>query len=125
MSIVSLTGAHPSSAESSLRLAQSKFLASGSADNQLRLWNVSNGKCLYVWEFPTAVKWVAFNDDDERVVCITEQRMGFQGAIRVFRLNRDGDGTDRSFLSSLLVMRRHHWHIPPMFIFLCYRTTRT
>lgn len=87
---------HPPSVESSLELAQSRFLVSGSADNQLRLWNVSNGKCLYVWEFPTAVKRVTFSDDDEKVVCITEQRMGHQGAIRVFRLNRDGDGTDRS-----------------------------
>ena len=78
--------------------AQSRFLVSGSADNELRLWNVSDGKCLYVWEFPTAVKRVAFSDDDERVVCITEQRMGFQGAIRVFKLNRDGDGTARAWM---------------------------
>ncbi|KAH7885471.1 WD40 repeat-like protein [Phlebopus sp. FC_14] len=76
--------------------SQSRFLISGSADNELRLWNVSNGKCLYVWEFPTAVKRVAFSDDDERVVCITEQRMGYQGAIRVFRINRDGDGSNQS-----------------------------
>jgi translation initiation factor 3 subunit I len=75
--------------------AQSRFLVSGSADNELRLWNVSDGKCLYVWEFPTAVKRVAFSDDDERVVCITEQRMGHQCVIRVFKLNRDGDGTAR------------------------------
>lgn len=94
-SIVRFAHAHPSS-ESLLELAQSRFLVSGSADNELRLWNVSNGKCLYVWEFPTAVKRVVFSDDDERVVCITEQRMGHQGAVRVFRLNRDGDGTERS-----------------------------
>lgn len=75
--------------------AQSRYLVSGSADNTLRLWNVSNGKCLYEWEFPTAVKRVAFSDDDEKVVCITEQRMGHQGAIRVFKINREGDGTNR------------------------------
>ncbi|KAG9316014.1 WD40-repeat-containing domain protein [Chiua virens] len=75
--------------------SQSKFLVSGSADNQLRLWDVANGKCLYVWEFPTAVKRAVFSDDDERIVCITEQRMGHQGAIRVFRVKRDGDGTDQ------------------------------
>lgn len=75
--------------------SQSKYLVSGAADNTLRLWNVSNGKCLYVWEFPTAVKRVAFSDDDEKVVCITEQRMGHQGAVRVFKINRDGDGTDQ------------------------------
>ncbi|KAI6044913.1 WD40-repeat-containing domain protein [Pisolithus marmoratus] len=61
--------------------SQSKYLVSGAADNTLRLWNVSNGKCLYEWEFPTAVK---------------RQRMGHQGAVRVFKINRDGDGTNQS-----------------------------
>jgi WD40 repeat protein len=79
-------------------------MVSGSADNEMRLWNVATGKCLYVWEFPTAVKWVAFSEEDDQVVCITEQRMGHQGAIRVFDINRDGDGTKReSILSTSLV----------------------
>ncbi len=60
------------------------------------LWNVSNGKCLYTWEFPTAVKHVAFSPEDSQVVCITEQRMGHQGAVRVFNVNREGDGTQQS-----------------------------
>ncbi|KAJ3484621.1 hypothetical protein NLI96_g5511 [Meripilus lineatus] len=76
--------------------SQSRFLISGSADNTLRLWSVQTGKCLYRWEFPTAVKRVAFSEDDEQVVCVTEQRMGYQGAIRVFKINRDGDGTNQS-----------------------------
>ncbi|KIM80964.1 hypothetical protein PILCRDRAFT_89277 [Piloderma croceum F 1598] len=76
--------------------SQSKFMVSGSADNTLKLWSVSTGKCLYTWEFPTAVKRVAFSDDDEQVVCITEQRMGYQGAIRVFNINREGDGKKQS-----------------------------
>ena len=61
----------------------------------MRLWSVQTGKCLYRWEFPTAVKRVAFNEEDDQVVCITEQRMGHQGAIRVFNINREGDGTNR------------------------------
>lgn len=69
--------------------AKSELLVSGSADNQLRLWSVSTGKCLFVWEFPTAVKRVAFGEDDTKIVCITEQRMGHQCAIRVFELNRE------------------------------------
>lgn len=71
-------------------------MVSGAADNTLRLWNVATGKCLYTWEFPTAVKRVAFSDDDKQVVCITEQRMGYQCAIRVFNINRNGDGTKRT-----------------------------
>jgi translation initiation factor 3 subunit I len=77
-------------------------MVSGSADNTLKLWSVSTGKCLYTWEFPTAVKRVAFSDDDEQVVCITEQRMGYQGAIRVFNINREGDGKKRE--SGLFVL---------------------
>jgi translation initiation factor 3 subunit I len=62
----------------------------------MRLWEVSTGKCLFVWEFPTAVKRVAFNEEDDQIVCITEQRMGHQGAIRVFNINREGDGRNRA-----------------------------
>ncbi|THG98498.1 hypothetical protein EW026_g3696 [Hermanssonia centrifuga] len=62
----------------------------------MRLWDIQTGKCLYRWEFPTAVKRVTFSEDDDQVVCVTEQRMGHQGAIRVFDINRDGDGTDQS-----------------------------
>ena len=68
----------------------------------MRLWSVQTGKCLFVWEFPTAVKRVCFSDDDEQIVCITEQRMGYQGAIRIFNIHRDGDGTERACMSSIL-----------------------
>ncbi|KIL66728.1 hypothetical protein M378DRAFT_346878 [Amanita muscaria Koide BX008] len=74
---------------------ETKYLVSGSADNELRLWSVQTGKCLYTWEFPTAVKRVAFNEEGNQVVCITEQRMGFQCAIRVFQINRE-EGSKQS-----------------------------
>ncbi|KZV73212.1 WD40 repeat-like protein [Peniophora sp. CONT] len=76
--------------------SESRFMVSGSADNEMRLWEVATGKCLFVWEFPTAVKRVAFNATDDQIVCITEQRMGHQGAIRVFDINREGDGRDQN-----------------------------
>ncbi|CAE6436764.1 unnamed protein product [Rhizoctonia solani] len=69
--------------------AQSRFMLSGAADNMMKLWDASTGKCLYTWEFPTAVKRVAWSDDDKQILCITEQRMGYQGAIRVFTINRE------------------------------------
>lgn len=64
----------------------------------MRLWNVSNGKCVYTWEFPTAVKRVAFSADDSRIVCITEQRMGYQSFVRVFEIDRTegSDGSNQS-----------------------------
>lgn len=70
-------------------------MVSGAADNTLRLWEVATGKCLFTWEFPTAVKRVAFNETGTQVVCITEQRMGHQCAIRVFDINRE-EGTKRA-----------------------------
>lgn len=72
-------------------------MVSGAADNTLRLWSVQTGKNLFTWEFPTAVKRVSFNDDGSQVVCITEQRMGYQSAVRVFQIDREGDGTNRGF----------------------------
>lgn len=101
--------------------AKSEFLLSGSADNTMKLWSVQTGKCLYTWEFPTAVKRVAWkyvlylstltgrrsfnlprlgadlgalssatcSEDDSVFLSITEQRSGFQGAVRVHRLNRE------------------------------------
>jgi translation initiation factor 3 subunit I len=74
------------------------LVVTGSADNAMKLWDISTGKCLYTWEFPTAVKRVAFNEEGTQIVCITEQRMGYQCAIRVFKINRD-EPTKRALLS--------------------------
>ncbi|KAG8882692.1 translation initiation factor eIF3 subunit [Tulasnella sp. 332] len=75
--------------------SSSEFMVSGAADNTMRLWEVRSGKCVYTWEFPTAVKRVAFSQDDKQVVLVTEQRMGFQGAITIFNINRE-DPTHQS-----------------------------
>jgi len=76
--------------------SQSQLLVSGAADNTMKLWNVATGQCLRTWDFPTAVKRVAWSDDDKQILCITEQRSGFQGAIRVYGINRDGDLSQQS-----------------------------
>ncbi|KZO96525.1 WD40 repeat-like protein [Calocera viscosa TUFC12733] len=73
---------------------QTKFLVTGSADNTMKLWDVQTGQCLFTWEFLTAVKRVAFSEDGELLVCVTEQRAIAQGAIRIFRVNRE-DGKDQ------------------------------
>lgn len=87
-------------------LAESRFLVSGSADNSMKLWDVQTGKCLFTWEFPTAVKRVAFSEDDTLIACITEQRMGYSGAIRIFEINRSGRGTDRMCQTSWFSWRK-------------------
>ena len=65
------------------------LLVTGSADNQMRLWDVRTGECLFVWEFPTAAKCVSFNKHGTQILVVTEERMGYRGALRVFNINRD------------------------------------
>ncbi|RDL37857.1 Eukaryotic translation initiation factor 3 subunit I [Venustampulla echinocandica] len=70
----------------------STLLASGAADNTVRLWDIRTGKCLKVWDFNTAVKRVEFTEDGSQLLAVTEQRMGFLGTIVVFDINLDVDG---------------------------------
>lgn len=61
----------------------STILASGSADNTIKLWDVSTGKCIKTWEYPTAIKRVQFSEDQKRLLAVTEQRMGHAGTVVV------------------------------------------
>jgi WD40 repeat protein len=72
-----------------VRTDTSSLLITGSAANQMKLYEVASGKCIFTWEFDTAVKRVAFSEDGTQVLAITEQRMGFRGTLQVFRINRD------------------------------------
>jgi len=67
----------------------STLIASGAADNTVRLWDIKSGKCLKVWEFNTAVKRVEFNEDGSQLLAVTEKRMGFLGTIEVLDINLD------------------------------------
>lgn len=79
------------------------LLATGSADNSVRLWNVKTGECVKVWEFTTAVKRVEFSPDGSRVLAVTEKRMGYLGTIAVLDINYDGDFTNQAEEPSLRI----------------------
>ena len=69
----------------------STMIASGAADNTVRLWDIQTGKCLKVWEFNTAVKRVEFSEDGSQILAVTEKRMGFLGTIIVLDIKLDVD----------------------------------
>lgn len=75
-----------------LSTATSTMAVTGSADNTARLWNVQTGKCLKTWEFKTAVKRVEFSEDDDKILCVTEERMGYPGTVTVMNVNPDLNG---------------------------------
>ena len=66
------------------------LLATGAADNTVRLWNIKTGENVKTWDFPTAVKRVEFSPDGSRLLAVTEKRMGFLGTIVVLDI-RYGD----------------------------------
>jgi WD40 repeat protein len=69
------------------------LVATGAADNTVILWNVKTGESVKVWEFPTAVKRVEFSPDGNKLLAVTEKRMGYLGTIVVFDINYgDGEG---------------------------------
>lgn len=43
------------------------------------------------------------SDDDKLALCITEQRSGYQGAIRVYEMSHEGDCKNREFVFSDVV----------------------
>jgi len=72
------------------------LLASGAADNTVKLWNVRSGKCIKTWDFNTAVKRVEFSEDGLQLLAVTEKRMGFLGTIVVLDIINDVDAEQSS-----------------------------
>jgi len=71
--------------------ATTTLLATGAADNTIKLWEVRTGLCLKTWNFPTAVKRVEFSDDGTLLLAVTEMRMGHLGTVVVFPITVDVD----------------------------------
>lgn len=71
------------------------LLASGAADNTIKLWNIKTGECVKTWELPTAVKRVQFSGDGKRVLGVTEKRMGHLGTIVVYSVRYEEDLKDQ------------------------------
>ncbi|KAK5075585.1 translation initiation factor eIF3 subunit [Lithohypha guttulata] len=68
---------------------RTQLLATGAADNTIKLWDIRSGQCVKTWENPTAIKRVKFSEDGSRLLAVTEKRMGYLGTIVVYSINYD------------------------------------
>ena len=84
---------------------QCKILASGAADNTMRLWDVQTGELLKTWEFGSAIKrvvcwevclrccdaeaylWQEFSPDGSQLLGVMEKRAGHLSTIFVYDIN--------------------------------------
>lgn len=80
------------------------LLATGGADNTMRLWEVKTGRLLKTWEFGTAIKRVEFSEDGKQLLGVTEKRQGQLSTIIVYDINQDVDGEQTSEPSLRIVV---------------------
>lgn len=74
----------------------SRIVATGAADNAIKLWNTQTGECIKTWEQPTAIKRVEFSEDGKMLLAVTEKRMGHLGTICVYDIRYGDDLTDQA-----------------------------
>ncbi len=65
------------------------LLATGSADNTMRLWNVKTGELLKTWDFGSSIKRVEFSPDGRQLLGVTEKRQGHLSTIFVYDIDPD------------------------------------
>jgi translation initiation factor 3 subunit I len=66
-----------------------RLLATGGADNTLRLWEVKTGKLLKTWEYQTSIKRCEFSEDGRQLLGVTEKRSGQLSTVYVYDINPD------------------------------------
>jgi translation initiation factor 3 subunit I len=71
----------------------SELLATGGADNTMRLWHVQTGKLLHTWEFNTSIKRVEFSPDGRQLLGVTEKRSGHLSTICVYPIDPNPEAT--------------------------------
>jgi len=72
------------------------LLASGAADNTIRLWEVKSGKLIKTWDFGSAIKRVEFSPDGTQLLGVTEKRVGHLSTIVVYDIDPDPEAEQSS-----------------------------
>ncbi|KAK0251720.1 translation initiation factor eIF3 subunit [Friedmanniomyces endolithicus] len=80
------------------------FLATGGADNTMRLWEVKTGKELKQWEYPTSIRRVEFSEDGRQLLGVTEKRTGQLSNIYVYDIAQDVEAEQTSEPSMHIVV---------------------
>ena len=80
------------------------LLATGGADNTMRLWEVKSGKLLKTWEYNTSIKRVEFSEDGRQLLGVTEKRAGQLSNIYVYDINPDPEAEQTSEESLRIVV---------------------
>ena len=70
-------------------IENSKYLLTGSSDDNVILWDVETGKILSKLTMDTAIKRVEFSFNDDKILVLSERRMGFHGGVRVLEFDLD------------------------------------
>lgn len=74
----------------------STLLATGGADNTMRLWDVQTGELLKTWDFGSSIKRCEFSPDGRQLLGVTEKRAGHVSSIVVFDIDPEARGEQGS-----------------------------
>ncbi|KAF2773800.1 WD40 repeat-like protein [Teratosphaeria nubilosa] len=72
------------------------FLATGGADNTLRLWEVKTGRQLKQWDYQTSIRRCEFSEDGKQLLGVTEKRTGQLSNIYVYDIKQDVEAEQSS-----------------------------
>lgn len=74
-----------------VRAGDSTKVATGSADNSLRIWDLYTGKCLNILKTETSTRSLSFSNSGKTVLFTTDKIMGMPPEINVIDVNSNGE----------------------------------